>query len=88
LQDHAICALDLPIRAGVRHGGPVDAHVVVITEPEEFLSRELRAIIRDDGVWDSKVVNDVKKKLHGLLEFDLGDRPSFYPLCELVHGDK
>jgi hypothetical protein len=36
----------------------------------------------------SKAVDDVEKKLHGLLGFDLGDQPSFYPLCELVHGDK
>jgi hypothetical protein len=59
--------------------------VVVITEPKDFLSSELCVIVHDDGVWDSKAVDDVKKKLHGLLGFDLGDRPSFYPLHELVH---
>jgi hypothetical protein len=73
---------------GVRHGGPVDANVVVIVEPKEFLSSELRAIVHDDGVWDSKAVDDVEKKLHDLFGFDLGDRPSFYPLHELVHDDK
>jgi hypothetical protein len=33
-------------------------------------------------------VDDVEEELHSLLRFDLGDWPSFYPLCELVHGDK
>ena len=33
-------------------------------------------------------MDDVEEKLHGLLEFDHGDRPSLYPFCELVHGDK
>jgi hypothetical protein len=54
-------ALNLPIRARVHHGGPVDVDVVVITEPEEFLPCELSAIIRDDRVWDSKLMDDVKK---------------------------
>jgi hypothetical protein len=28
----------------VRHGGPIDVDVVVITEPEEFLPHELHAL--------------------------------------------
>ena len=62
--------------------------MVFIVESEELLSGELRAIVRDDGVWDSKVMDDVEEEQHGLLEFDCGDRPSFYPLCKLVFGDK
>jgi hypothetical protein len=54
----------------------------------EFLSHELCAIIRDDGVWDSITVDDVEEELHSLLGFDHGNRLSLYPLCELVHGDK
>jgi hypothetical protein len=50
LQDHVVHAFDLPVRAGVRHGGPIDSDVVVIAELEEFLSRKLRTIIRNDGV--------------------------------------
>jgi hypothetical protein len=38
LQDHTIRALNVPIHAGLCHGGPVNADVVVIAEPEEFLS--------------------------------------------------
>jgi hypothetical protein len=80
--------LNLPVHAGVRHGGPVDTNVVVITELEEFIPRELRAIVHDDGIWESKAVDEVEEELHGLLRFDLRDRPSFYPLHELVHSDK
>ena len=54
--------LDLPIRVGVCHGGPIDADVVFIAESEELLSSELRAIIHDDGVWDSKVMDDVEEE--------------------------
>jgi hypothetical protein len=36
--------------------------VVVVVEPEELLSRELSAIVGDDGVWYSKTVNDVGKE--------------------------
>ena len=80
--------LNLPIRAGVRHGGPIDLDVVFIVESEELLSGELRAVVRDDGVWDSKAMDDVEEEQHGLLGLDHGDRPSFYPLCKLVDGDK
>jgi hypothetical protein len=72
----------------VYHGGPINADVVVIIESEEFLPRELRAIVRDDGVWDSKTVDDVEEELHGLLRFYHGNQPSLYPLCELVHSDE
>jgi hypothetical protein len=50
LYDHAVRALNLPVRARVRHGGPVNADVVVIAELEKFLPCELSAIVRDDGV--------------------------------------
>jgi hypothetical protein len=36
LQDHAICVLNLPAHAGVCHGSPVDADVVLVTEREEI----------------------------------------------------
>ena len=80
--------LDLPVHVGVRHGGPIDADVVFIVELEELLSSELRAIVRDDGVWDSKAMDDVEEEQYGLLEFDCGNRSSFYPLCKLIYGDK
>ena len=81
LQDHVVHVLDLPVCAGVRHGGPIDTDVAVITKLEESFHGELR-------VRDSKAVGDVEEELHGLLRFDHGNRPSLYPLRELVHGDK
>ena len=59
-----------------------------ITKLKELLSGELRAIVHDDGVRDPKAMDDVEEEQHGLLRFDRGDRPSFYPLCKLVYGDK
>jgi hypothetical protein len=62
--------------------------VVAIAEPEEFLSRELCAVVNDNGVWYSKMVDDVGEKLHGLFGFNCSDWPDLYPLSELVDGDK
>ena len=73
---------------GVRDGGPIDPDVVFITESKELLSGELHVVVRDDGVWDSKVMDDVEEEQHGQLRFDRGDRPSFYPLGKFVYGDK
>ena len=72
----------------MRYGGPVDADVMFIAKLEEFLASELRAIVRDDGVWDSKAIDDVEEEQHSLLRLDCGDQPSLYPLCKLVYGDK
>ena len=49
---------------------------------------ELRAIVCDNVVQNSKAVDDIEEKLHGLLGFDHGDWPSLYPFHELVYGDK
>ena len=65
----------------MRDGGLIDPDVVFIAESKELLSGELRAIVRDDGVRDSKAMDDVEEEQHGLLGFDHGDWPSFYPLC-------
>ena len=80
--------LDLPIHAGVCHGGPIDVDVVFIIESEELLFGELRAIVRDNDVRDSKVMDDVKEEQYGLLGLDHGDQSSLYPLCKLVYSDK
>ena len=72
----------------MRHGGPIHVDVVFIVESEELLSGELRAVVRGDGVWDSKAVDDVKEEPHGLLGLDHGDRSGLYPLCKLVYGGK
>ena len=72
----------------VRHGNPTDTDVVFIAELEELLFGELCAIVHDDGVRDSKAMDDVKEEQHGLLGLDRGDRSSLYPLCKLVYSDK
>jgi len=54
--------LNLPICAGVRHGGPIDADVVFIIELEELLSGKLCDVVRDDGVWDSEAMDDVEEE--------------------------
>ena len=79
--------LDLPIRPGICDGGPIDSDVVFIVESKELLFGELHAIVHDDGVWDSKAMDDVEEEQHGLLGFDHGDRPSFDPFHKLVYGD-
>ena len=70
------------------HDGPIDADVVFIVELKELFPGELRAIVRDNGVRDSKAMDDVKEEQHGLLGLDCGDRLSLYPLCKLVYSDK
>ena len=80
--------LDLPIHSGVRNGGPIDLDVVFIIESKEFLASELCAIVHDDGVWYSKMMDDIEEEQHSLLGFDCGDRPSFDPFHKLVYGDK
>ena len=78
----------LPVNSRVCYGGPVDADVMFIAKLEELLPSELRAVVRNDGVWDSEAMDDVKEEQHGLLGFDCGNRLSFHPLCKLVYGDK
>ena len=72
----------------MRYGGLVDADVIFIAELEELLPDELRVVVNDDVVRDSKAMDNVREEQHGLLGFDHGDWPSLYPLRELVHGDK
>ena len=43
-------------------GGPIDPDVVFIIESNELLAGELCAIVRDDGVRYSKVMDDVKEE--------------------------
>ena len=80
--------LDLPVRSRVHDGGPIDPDVVFIAESEELLSSEMSAVVHDDGVRDSEAMDDVEEEQHGLLGLDRRDRPSLYPLCKLVYGEK
>ena len=52
----------LPVRLGVRYGGLVNADMMFIAKLEEFFASELRAVVSDDGVWDSKAMDDVKEE--------------------------
>ena len=72
----------------MRDDGPIDPDVVFIIGSKELLAGELCAVVYDDGVWYSKVMDDVKEEQHSLLRLDCGDRPSFNPFCKLVYGDK
>ena len=80
--------LDLSVRVGVRHSGPIDVDVIFIAELEELLSSELRVVVRDNGVRYSKAMDDIKEEQHGLLGLDHGDRSGLYSFCKLVYGDK
>ena len=80
--------LDLPVRSGVRDGGPIDPDVVFVAESKELLIGELCDVVRNDGVRYSKVMDDVEEEQYSLLGLDRGDRPSFDPFCELVYSDK
>ena len=88
MEDHAVCALHLPVCVGVRYGSPINMDVVVVAELEEFLPHELCAVVGYDGVWDPESVDDVREEQHNQLGFDHGDRPSLYPFHEFIHGDK
>ena len=54
--------LDLPVRSGVRDGGPIDSDVLFIAKSKEFLAGELCGVVRDDGVRYSKAMDDVKEE--------------------------
>ena len=72
----------------MRDGSPINPDVLFITESNEFLAGELCAIVHDDGVRYSKVMDDFEEEQHSLLGLDCGDWPSFDPFSELVYGDK
>ena len=47
---------------GVHHGGPINVDVVLIIELEELLPDELCAVVYDNGVWDSKAMDNVEEE--------------------------
>jgi hypothetical protein len=65
-----IGTLYLPIHHGVSYGGPVHPDVVVLAEVQELSASELGAVVGDDGVWDSKTMDDVGEERHRLFEPD------------------
>ena len=53
---------NLPVCSGVRYGSLVDVDVIFIVELEELLADELRVVVRDNGVWDCKVIDNVEEE--------------------------
>ena len=72
----------------MRDGYPIDPDMLFIVESNEFPAGELCAIVYDDGLRYSKVMDDVEEEQHSLLGFDRGDRSSFNPFCKFVYGDE
>jgi hypothetical protein len=72
--------LDLFVRLRVSNSGPVHTDVVVIAEVEEFLPRELGAIVGDDRVGYAEAIDDVGEERHRLLGADVDDGSSLDPL--------
>jgi hypothetical protein len=68
----------------VGNGRPVHTNVVVVAEVEEFLPRELGAVVGDDHVGYAEALNDVGEEGYCLLRVDVDDGSSLDPLGELV----
>ena len=66
LQDHAIRAFDFSVCARKRDRYPIDKDVMIITNFKEMFSCEVYPVIRDDGVRDSKAVDNVLKESSSL----------------------
>jgi hypothetical protein len=88
LGDHVIRPLHLPISARVSDRGPVDPDPICVGELQELLPCEFGPVVCDDGVWNTKLVDDVQEELDGLLGVSFGDGFHLNPLGELVHHDK
>jgi hypothetical protein len=56
----------------VSYGGPVHTDVVVLAEVQELFPGELCAIVGDDSIRDSKVMDDIGEERHRLLGPDTG----------------
>jgi hypothetical protein len=55
----------------VSYDGPVHPDVVVLSEVQELSVSELGAVVGDDGVWDSKAMDDVGEERHRLFGPDV-----------------
>jgi hypothetical protein len=58
--------------------------VVAVAECQEFLARELGAIVGDDRIRDPKPEDNINEEQNSLLRLDLADGSSLDPLGELV----
>ena len=62
MEDHAIRAFDFSVCARKRDRCPVDTDVMIVTKFKEMFSCEVYPVIHDDGVRDSKAVDNVLKE--------------------------
>jgi hypothetical protein len=62
--------------------------VVVVAKLQELSAGKLGAIVGDDGVQHSKLVDDVCEKRHGLLCYEICDWACLNPFGELVHDNQ
>jgi hypothetical protein len=88
LQYHSICALNLPICAGLCDFCSVYPDIVVIAEIQDLLPSELGAIVGDYRVGDPKAEDNVLDKAHCLFGANFSQGPSFDPLSEFVNRDE
>jgi hypothetical protein len=68
----------------VSNSGLVHTDVIVVAEVEEFLPRELGAIVGDDRVGYDEAIDDVGEERDRLLRADIDDGSGLDPLRELV----
>jgi hypothetical protein len=70
------------------YDSPIHADVVVVAKLQEFSAGKLGAIVGDDGVRHSKLVDDVCEKRHGLFCSEICDWVCLDPFGELVYDDQ
>jgi len=64
LEDHAIGTIHLTVGLWMSHCCPVHTYVVSVAEIQELSIGELRIVIRDNGVWYSKSVDNICEEQH------------------------
>jgi hypothetical protein len=58
--------------------------VIVVAEVEEFLSRELGAVVGDDRIGNAETIDDVGEECDSLLGANVDNGSGLDPLRELV----
>lgn len=85
--DFRIGALGLIVALRVSHGGVANAGADFFTIFHEGMAGELRAMVGDDAVWDSKSGDDALDELNGEVLVNLGNLLGLRPLSEFIDGD-
>jgi hypothetical protein len=77
----------LAVGLGVCHKGVLDLDAKIFSELLKLTRCEVGAVIGDDVVWYAIPVDDRFKELDRRSHLLVGDRDSFDPLGEFIHGD-